>query len=210
MTRPLIFLTTFLLSLLHITLTNADLIKRDVSPASNLALPGNWTYVGCWNDTQGDRTLSGASTADSKNMNATACITYCSNKNFVYAGTEYGDECYCGNILGAASTLQSDSTCSMGCAYNSSEACGAGNELTIYYANKPAPQGPITNLGPPGWTSMGCWTDGGTRTLGHGVSVAGGQGNMSVVACTTACDAAGYSLAGVEYASQWYVKDVSV
>lgn len=57
-------------------------------------------------------------------MTGAACAAYCSNKNFVYAGTEYGDECYCGNMIGAPSALQNDTKCNMGCSGNSSEACG--------------------------------------------------------------------------------------
>ena len=111
-------------------------------------------------------------------------------------------ECYCGNTLAAAATLQQNSSCSMACAANSSEACGGADLITIYYANKPAPKGPVTNPGPPGWTSYGCWIDGATRTLGHQIQVSGGAPNMTVANCTAACGAAGYTLAGLEYASE--------
>lgn len=111
-------------------------------------------------------------------------------------------ECYCGNSLSDATTLQKDPTCSMGCSANSSEACGGPNLLTVYYANQPAPKGPQTNPGPSGWTSYGCWIDGAPRTLGHQVQVSGGSAAMSVSACTAACGFANYTLAGVEYASE--------
>lgn len=58
-----------------------------LSPASNL--PTNWTYVGCWSDNQGARTLGGANYGDNSGMNATSCISYCQSKGNVYAGTEY-------------------------------------------------------------------------------------------------------------------------
>lgn len=91
----------------------------------------------------------------------------------------------------------------MGCAYNGSEACGGPDLLTTYYANEPAPQGPTTNPGPPGWTLYGCVTDGATRTLANTIQVEGGGSNMTVAGCTTACTAAGYQLSGVEYAGEW-------
>jgi hypothetical protein len=197
MAQVFFLLVSFLLSLNNNFFASAHVVKRaTVSPASNATLPGNWTYTGCYNDNQGGRTLSGSTYYDTANMNATSCIAFCSKKGYVYAGTEYSTECFCGNLLAAAATLQDDSQCNMGCSYNSSEACGGPNLLTVYYANKPAPQGPFTNPGPPGWTSYGCWTDGAPRTLANAVQVTGGGDNMTVAACTSACSAAGYTLAG--------------
>lgn len=111
-------------------------------------------------------------------------------------------ECYCDNALSNATTLQSNSSCNMACAGNPSEVCGGSGLLTIYYANAPVPQGPHTNSGPPGWTSAGCWADGPNKALANGVDVPGGGDNMTVIECTSACGAAGYTLAGVEYASK--------
>lgn len=137
-------------------------------------------------------------------MNGSTCAAFCSDKKFVYAGTEYGDECYCGNKLGEPATLQNDTKCSMPCSGNSSEACGAANFLSIYFANKDAPKGPSPNPGPAGWTHYGCWTDGNPRTLRQETNTPGGFSNLTVSLCTTACGNAGYSLAGVEYAGEWY------
>jgi len=88
----------------------------------------------------------------------------------------------------------------MACSGNSSEVCGGPNLITIYYANKPAPQGPVTNPGPQGWTSYGCIADGPNKALANQVQIPGGGSNMTVSGCTTACSAAGYPLAGIEYA----------
>jgi hypothetical protein len=89
----------------------------------------------------------------------------------------------------------------MPCTGNSSEVCGGPGLLTVYYANKPIPQGPHTNAGPDGWTSVGCWADGSSKALAHEVQVQGGSSNMTITGCTSACSAAGYQLVGVEYAS---------
>ena len=101
-----------------------------------------------------------------------------------------------------ATTLQSDSSCNMACTGNPSEVCGGPALLTVYYANTPVPQGPHTNNGPAGWTSSGCWLDGSTKALANEVQVDGGGSNMTVTGCTAACGAAGYKLAGIEYASK--------
>ncbi|QIW95400.1 hypothetical protein AMS68_000918 [Peltaster fructicola] len=174
-----------------------------LTPASN-SLPTNWTYTGCYNDNQGSRTLNGPYYGDGSGMNASTCVSFCASQNYVYAGTEYSSQCYCGNSI-ASGLNQTDATCNMACSGNSAEVCGGPNLLTIYYANTAAPIPPSVNPGPPGWTSYGCYAEGSTRTLANLYDVPGGSAkNMSVAACTSVCGANGYSLAGVEYASQCF------
>jgi hypothetical protein len=90
----------------------------------------------------------------------------------------------------------------MACTGNSTEVCGGPGLLTVYYANTPVPQGPHTSNGPPGWSDFGCWRDGSSKSLANRVQVEGGDSNMTVIGCTAACGAAGYKLAGMEYASK--------
>ena len=54
-----------------------------------------------------------------------------------------------------------------------------------------------------GWNFLGCYADNvNGRTLVNQVQVAGGASAMSVEACETACKAAGYTIAGVEYSGE--------
>lgn len=54
-----------------------------------------------------------------------------------------------------------------------------------------------------GWNFRGCYTDQiSARTLGNALGVPGGQPAMSIEACLTACQSAGYSLAGVEFSGE--------
>lgn len=63
----------------------------------------------------------------------------------------------------------------------------------------------FTNPGADGWAFEGCYTDNiGSRTLANQVNTLGGGDNMTVQNCVDACKASGYSLAGVEYASQCF------
>lgn len=56
-----------------------------------------------------------------------------------------------------------------------------------------------------GWNFRGCYTDQvSARTLGNTMSVPGGPSAMTIEACLTVCQAAGYSLAGVEYSAECY------
>ena len=56
---------------------------------------------------------------------------------------------------------------------------------------------------PTGWAYKGCYIDNVTgRALPIGTAVPGGSGKMTVEACTTACRAGNYVLAGLEYAGE--------
>jgi glucan 1,3-beta-glucosidase len=55
----------------------------------------------------------------------------------------------------------------------------------------------------PGWTMLGCYTDSvSARSLPFTASVPGGPSAMTVELCESTCLAAGYKLAGVEYADE--------
>ena len=78
--------------------------------------------------------------------------------------------------------------------------------MNLYYLEGATPGTPpasvSTNPGPDGWVSEGCYSDSvGTRTLANQVAT-GDSSTMTVALCVDACHAAGYSLAGIEYANQ--------
>ncbi|KAK3336500.1 glyoxal oxidase-like protein [Cercophora scortea] len=164
-------------------------------------LPGVWQYKGCYNEING-RALDGAGYADGALMTNEACIAYCQNRGFQYAGTEYSQECYCGSSLPALATAAAATDCSMACSGNATQACGAGGKLSVYYSS--APVGPQPNPGVNGFNSIGCYAEGTTgRALTYGVgSIPNAE--MTVAKCTAACHTAGYILAGVEYAGECY------
>lgn len=68
--------------------------------------------------------------------NLDSCMTFC--KAFKYFGAEYGRECYCGNSLNEGSSMAgiAQTDCNMPCSGNSSQACGAGNRLTMFAFNQ--------------------------------------------------------------------------
>lgn len=90
---------------------------------------GSYSYVGCYTEASSGRALSSMATSGSS-VDLDSCANFC--KGYTYFGVEYADECYCGNALGAGSTSATETDCSMTCAHNSSEICGAGNRLTLY------------------------------------------------------------------------------
>ena len=55
--------------------------------------------------------------------------------NGVFAGIEYGQECYCAAALPATAVLEPDvghADCNMLCKGNDKEYCGAGSLLNVY------------------------------------------------------------------------------
>ena len=79
--------------------------------------------------------------------------------------------------------------------------------MNLFWNGETAPPPPetITNPGPNGWVSEGCYTDSvAARTLANQVDTTGGGSVMTIQLCVSACETAGYSLAGAEYAGQCY------
>lgn len=54
----------------------------------------------------------------------------CLGRGYLYAGLEFGAECYCGHKIQSANT--SDSECNMECTGEKSNVCGGPNRLSIY------------------------------------------------------------------------------
>ena len=65
-------------------------------------------------------------------MTEESCIAFCGGKSAAYAGIEYASECYCGNTLDSTAAAAPTGDCNMGCSGNATEACGAGNRLTVF------------------------------------------------------------------------------
>jgi hypothetical protein len=59
------------------------------------------------------------------------------------------------------------------------------------------------NPGPPGWHSLGCYSDNVQgRALPYGVPVVGGASNMTVAGCASACSS--YTYWGLEYSQECF------
>jgi WSC domain len=76
-------------------------------------LPTPWYYSACYVDLQYGRILGYEVTPSASNSVAT-CIAACQAQGFTLAGTEYADECYCGNALQSGATqATADTDCDM-------------------------------------------------------------------------------------------------
>ncbi|KXX74964.1 putative fungistatic metabolite [Madurella mycetomatis] len=173
---------------------------------------GDYVWHGCRTEATVGRALTGATFA-SDDMTLEACHSFCSA--FTYFGVEYARECYCGNSFNAGSVLAPASDCNFVCSGDPDQYCGAGSRLSVYARNGTAPpsstsaSGPSTTPSPPvvtgvpeGWSYHGCWIDGRQgRILPH--QVPDSQANSPAV-CASACEAAGYSISGTQFAVQCF------
>ncbi|XP_061865857.1 sialate:O-sulfotransferase 2 isoform X1 [Colius striatus] len=87
-------------------------------------------YIGCYVDNTRHRTLRGVSFFDYKKMTVFRCQDNCAERGYLYAGLEFGAECYCGHKIQAANA--SESECNMECKGERSNTCGGINRLSIY------------------------------------------------------------------------------
>ncbi|GFP52224.1 WSC domain-containing protein ARB_07867 [Trichoderma asperellum] len=107
---------------------------------------GDYKAAGCYSDnSQQGRALSWSADVDSSTFTTESCLTACEAEGFPLAGTEFGGECWCGNVLANSTTKVDDSQCNFPCKGNSSETCGGSGLLNLYIATD------LESLEPCGW-----------------------------------------------------------
>jgi hypothetical protein len=75
------------------------------------------TFIrGCYTDDVGLRTLPDR-VFPQGDLTTELCTSACKAAGFIYAGTEYGGECYCGNTFqnGGGPASDGDAQCNMNC-----------------------------------------------------------------------------------------------
>lgn len=80
------------------------------------------------------------------------CAEFCSE--YAYFGTEYREECFCGDRLAKRGVKTTESECDTPCRGDLEQPCGGGDRLTLY---KNPGKVPKVN---PGWNdyeSIGCY-----------------------------------------------------
>ena len=121
-------------------------------------------------------------------MSLDACIEYCDQLNYNYAGAEFADECYCGNSIvtnQGAGTVASASDCNMPCSGETAQICGGPSRMTVYHRVLPS-----LNL-PSGWSQSFCSYDtpkGSVLTAAH-TTIA----SMTPAGCVSYCNNANYA-----------------
>ncbi|KAJ3313405.1 hypothetical protein HDU76_002652, partial [Blyttiomyces sp. JEL0837] len=180
-------------------------------------LPAGWGYVGCFKEGTSGRALAGMPIPATATMTNEHCATQCLAKGFAISGTEFGQECYCGNDIRNGGAAAAETDCTSVCAGNTAEKCGGGNRLTVYSSITPAnitiwPAPVLKKTGlPAGYSYVGCYMDNVPDANGNQQRTLQWQyislGKMTVEMCISHCFRFGYKLAGLEYGSECYCED---
>ncbi|KAJ7368760.1 WSC domain-containing protein [Mycena albidolilacea] len=130
-------------------------------------------------------------------MTVESCIAFCSAGGFSLAGVEFGHECFCDHALQPTGVPTSATNCNQACSGDSTELCGAGNFIDVYWNGTPRPGVP-QQVGT--WNYLGCFPDAvSSRQIPNLHTISGG---VTIESCTSACKASGFSVAGLEFGQE--------
>jgi hypothetical protein len=165
-------------------------------------------YVGCFQENTPGRQLAQLAYIDTGKNTNEKCITACLGSGFLFAGTEYQQECWCGNAIPIIKTTDND--CNFGCTGNIGESCGGDGifhnsthislfaDSTHFSGNTSSPPLQLTRtVGQYGFA--GCYTESGGKTLSQKSTT---STVMTVELCAVFC--AGSPYFGLEYGAECY------
>ncbi|KAF2815199.1 copper radical oxidase [Mytilinidion resinicola] len=173
----------------------------------NTALPTGWAYKGCYIDGANGRIMLNQE-PDSSSNTVEDCVATCTGLGYSVAGMEYGAQCFCDDFVRNGGALTSDSDCSMNCAGNANEKCGAGNRMSVYS------DGPLQVYQPPAtqtqnlngsWEYQYClYDDAEARTFPYQLIL---SENNTANNCLASCQKFGYEAGGMEFGDECYCGD---
>lgn len=136
------------------------------------------------------------------------CMNACYGAaQYVFAGTEYADECWCGSIPPPLANQNLDEYCNMACDGDPNYSCGGSGYLSVYYdptkytaGADPSLYGPQTIQKAGNYTYLGCYSEATTgRALNAYIPTAPTSG-FTIESCEVACH--GYTYFGMEYSNE--------
>ncbi|KFM65020.1 hypothetical protein X975_15379, partial [Stegodyphus mimosarum] len=110
------------------------------------------SYIGCFRDHSKKRLLSSYS-KKMPNNSPSRCVDLCLQSGYLYAGVQYGNECFCGKEKPHEQFRLKDNFCDMECPQNSIEICGGYFAMNVYHTGLPKmvklePKPAVSVLGP--------------------------------------------------------------
>ncbi|KAF2640189.1 Pyrrolo-quinoline quinone [Massarina eburnea CBS 473.64] len=165
-------------------------------------------YIGCFKENNPGRQLAQQNYTDTKNNTNGKCITACHALGYFFAGTQYSQECWCGNAIPIQKNA--DANCNYGCTGSSAQICGGNGILhdtphisvfadsSRFDGNTTSPPLQITpNVG--SYNFIGCYAEQGGKTVSQKSTTSNG---MTVEFCAAFC--MGYKYFGLEFLSECY------
>ncbi|KAK5406239.1 hypothetical protein LTR06_008594 [Exophiala xenobiotica] len=182
-------------------------VSEQAPPLNPVTQQGIYRYAGCFKENNPGRQLQTNIYSGALNTNE-QCIATCSAAGYIFAGTQYTQECWCG--YNRPILVTDDANCNFACSGNNNEVCGGDGtdgdgsfislfgDITRWNGNTTDTPGPYVNPGVLGFNSLGCYTEG-SQTRALNVQP---NSNNTVAGCIQACQ--GYLYAGVEYGGQCF------
>ncbi|TVY32992.1 WSC domain-containing protein [Lachnellula subtilissima] len=165
----------------HDVAISANIVTRQLGPL----LPNGtaeYSYLGCYYDGAGRQLVKQFNNATNENG---WCQATCFKAGYIFAGTEYHTQCWCGNTAPSYSKYTNDTVkkCEMSCPGDITQACGGdGTYVSIYYDQTKYVPGPdsIPGQSKPGSSSLS------TSTSMAGSTVKSGLATSSLSSSSTA------------------------
>ncbi|KIM24245.1 hypothetical protein M408DRAFT_331879 [Serendipita vermifera MAFF 305830] len=160
---------------------------------------GDFKLKGCYSDEVGNRALPIRQYVDG-GMTVEKCTDKCFSLGYTFAGLEYANV-NCSSAIGSSAVPKTDG-CTMPCeGAPNTQICGGSDRLTLYEYTGSSPGTAPTLLETYNdWSSQGCYVD--TVNARVLTPMPSALAPMTVGNCVDACEATGYTIAGVEYASK--------
>ncbi|KAK5197016.1 hypothetical protein LTR92_002954 [Exophiala xenobiotica] len=186
---------------------SCNAVSEQAPPLNPVTQQGIYRYAGCFKENNPGRQLQTNIYSGALNTNE-QCIATCSAAGYIFAGTQYTQECWCG--YNRPILVTDDVNCNFACSGNNNEVCGGDGtdgdgsfislfgDITRWNGNTTDTPGPYVNPGVLGFNSLGCYTEG-SQTRALNVQP---NSNNTVAGCIQACQ--GYLYAGVEYGGQCF------
>jgi hypothetical protein len=181
-------------------------VSEQVGPLFNNG-SSQYGYIGCFRDNNPGRQLSTNVYSDTKNNTNDKCISACYTAGWIYAGTQYQQECWCGNAIPTQRDLERD--CNYVCTGNGSQTCGGNGyfadnaRMSLFadlnrFKNVTSPGLSIPQL-VDGYNYVGCYAEKGGKAMN--LKATTDSRFMTVEFCAAVCTP--YPYFSVEYAQEW-------
>ncbi|XP_041484169.1 uncharacterized protein LOC121430822 [Lytechinus variegatus] len=128
-------------------LAGCELLPASTCQSAGAASCHGENYLGCYGDKPTDRVFPGDSLLSDPDMTISYCIQYCNSiitSNYVYAGVENGNECFCGEEGDnyTKHEVASDRSCQTACQGNDTESCGGSGYIAVFRIPSPTTASP--------------------------------------------------------------------